>query len=97
MSQPSAPNPGKHYYYYYYYYYYYCESPKKSMLMESIVSAVGEPVAPLKDPAPQAEEQTRNQNVEDATNDPQTPKVKSEKECMYRDTQCWGCGGGSMV
>lgn len=52
------------------------------MLMESIGAAVGEPVAPLKDPAPQADEQTRNQNVGDATNDPQAPKVKSEKECM---------------
>lgn len=49
----------------------------------------------MKDPAPQAEEQTRNQNLEDATKDPQAaqdaaagaasePKVKSEKECMFR-------------
>lgn len=63
------------------------------MLMESIGAAVGEPVAPLKDPAPQADEQTRNQNVGDATNDPQAPKVKSEKECMYRNTQFWDCWG----
>lgn len=60
------------------------------MLTESCVYAVGEPAAPMKDPAPQAEEQTRNQNLSDATKDPQTaqeaaaaPKVKSEKECMY--------------
>lgn len=37
----------------------------------------------MKDPAPQGDEQTRNQNVQDATN-PEAPKVKSEKECM-----CW--------
>lgn len=51
----------------------------------------------MKDPAPQAEEQTRNQNLSDATKDPQAaqeaaaaPKVKSEKECMYSNTwNCW--------
>ena len=37
----------------------------------------------MKDPAPQGDEQTRNQNIQDATN-PEAPKVKSEKECM-----CW--------
>ena len=47
----------------------------------------------MKDPAPQAEEQTRNQNLSDATKDPQAaqeaaaaPKLKSEKECLYSDT-----------
>jgi len=46
----------------------------------------------MKDPAPQAEEQTRNQNLSDATKDPQAaqdaaaaPKVKSEKERTYSD------------
>lgn len=55
--------------------------PRKDHLLTRFVDiVVGEPTAPMKDPAPQADEQTRNQNVEDAT----APKVKSEKECMYR-------------
>lgn len=62
---------------------------KRQLLMKLVDTAVGEPTAPLKDPAPHADEQTRNQNVEDATNDPQAPKVKSEKECTYQGVSAY--------
>lgn len=73
-----------------------CYEDCKSLTV-SVLLAVGEPPAPMKDPAPQAEEQTRNQNLSDATKDPQAaqdaaaaPKVKSEKECTYSDIwDCW--------
>lgn len=62
----------------------------------------------MNDPAPQTDEQTRNQNLEDATKDPQAaqdaaagvaaePKMKSEKECMSRKSRLLAFAFGVCV
>jgi valyl-tRNA synthetase len=44
----------------------------------------------MTDPAPQADDQTRNQVVDPAAKDAQdAPKVKSEKECMSLESRLW--------
>lgn len=60
------------------------------MANHSSMASVGEPKAPMTDPAPQADDQTRNQVADPTAKDaPGAPKVKSEKECMSLDCRLW--------